>query len=86
MLGSYFPGFTMFENRNQYQPFPNSNLFPHLIQNWNSKTSLCFGVKERSKITYQQYNGIYIIYTLVTAVLYTCFSFDIKNPIPCQVS
>ena len=47
--------------------------FSHQLQNWTSKTSLSFGVKETA-----------IICTSVMAVFYTCFSFGIKNPIPCQ--
>ena len=60
--------------------------FSHQLQNWTSKTSLKFGVKERPTITYQPYPGICIICTSVTAVFYTCFSFGIKNPISCQGS
>ena len=44
--------------------------FSHQLQNWTSKTSLCFGDKVRPKITYQPYSGIYTICTLVTAVFY----------------
>ena len=60
--------------------------FSHQLQNWTSKTSLKFGVKERPTITYQPYPGICIICTSVTAVFHTCFSFGIKNPISCQGS
>ena len=60
--------------------------FSHQLQNWTSKTSLSFGVKERAKISYQPYPGIYIICTSVMAVFYTCFSFGIQNPIPSQGS
>ena len=57
--------------------------FSHQLQNWTSKTSLCFGVKERPKITYQPYAGIYIICTLVAEFF---LSLGIKKPIYCQGS
>ena len=60
------------------------SIFSHQLQNWTSKTSLKFGVKERSTITSQPYPGTYIICTSVTAAFYACFSFGIKNPISCQ--
>ena len=73
MLWSYFPGFTMFEFINQYHFFSLSATSlhsSHQLQNWTSKTSLCFGVKERPKIAYQPYPGIYTICTSVTTMFY----------------
>ena len=51
MLWSYFPGLAMFEFINQYHfSFSLSNLFPlpHQLENWTSKTSLCFLVLTRN--------------------------------------
>ena len=73
MLWSYFPGFATLEFINQYHLLPLRTTFYHFshqLQNWTSKTSLCLGVKEGSKITYQPYPGICIICNSVTAVFY----------------
>ena len=75
--------------------------FSHQLQNWTSKTFLCFGVKERPKITHQPHPGKYTIcmnseYTLYFLdchsvhsiyLSYSCvLSSDIKNPTSCQGS
>ena len=72
MLWSHFPGLTLLELINQYhlflaeQPFPTS----HPNCKIGLQRLLCFGVKERSKITYQTYPGIYTICTSVAAAFY----------------
>ena len=83
MLWSYFPGLTIFEFINEYHFFLSVGItfsrFSHQFQNWTSMTSLCFGVKERPKITYQPYPGIYTICTSVTAVFYN-LALKIQSP------
>ena len=62
------------------------------LQNWTSKTSLCFGVKETPKITYQPYPGIYIIcmnlhhifWTAVTSVAAVSYHFALKIQSPAR--
>ena len=72
MLWSYFAGLTMFEFINQYhfllseQPFPTS----HTNCKIGLQRLLYFGIKERPKIIYQPYPGIYTIFTSITAVCY----------------
>ena len=83
MLWSNFPGLTMFEFINQYHFFfSQNNLFSVFtpVAKLNFKDSLCFGVKERPKITYQPYPGIYIICTSVTAVFYQ-LALKIQSPV-----
>ena len=89
MLWSYFPGLTMFEFVNQYHLFVSEQPFPTSHTNCEieiQKFIFALVLKRDPKLYINHILEYIHQYTSVLAVFYTCSSFGIKNPIPCQES